>query len=98
MNKHSLPLTPQRITDPVAMSLLTDVGGKKVFCKTFRTGDKMPPHHAPSDVFVLVLDGQLNITLEDETLPFQAGEWVVFPARITHALDCKKDAKVLIFR
>ncbi len=80
------------------MSLLTDLGGKKVFCKTFRTGDRMLPHHALNDVFVLVLDGQLNITLEDETLLFQAGEWVVFPTRRTHALDCVQDAKVVIVK
>lgn len=96
MTKYSLPPTPHRPADKAAMLLLADLGGKKVFAKTFRTGDRMPPHHANSDVFVLVIDGQIDITMADETLRFQPGEWVVFPALLTHALDCVDDASVLI--
>ncbi|WP_020604573.1 hypothetical protein [Spirosoma spitsbergense] len=72
MTKYSLPPTPP--TGKAAMLLLADLGGKKVFAKTFRTGDRMPPHHAPNDVFVLVLNGQIDITMADETLRFQPGE------------------------
>ncbi len=98
MVKNSLPAIPHLPTDKAAMTLLTDLGDRKAYCKTFRTGDRMPPHHANSDVFVLVLDGQIDITMADETLRFQPGEWVVFPALLTHALDCVADARVLIFR
>ena len=98
MTKYSLPPTPHHPTDKAAMTLLTDLSGKKVFAKTFRTGDRMPPHHAPNDVFVLVLDGQIDITMANETLRFQPGEWVVFPALLIHALDCVENARVLIFQ
>ncbi len=98
MVKNSLPIIPQLPTDKAAMTLLTDLGDRKVYCKTFRTGDRMPPHYALSDVFVLILDGQIDITIAEETLRFQPSEWMVFPALLTHALDCVEDASVLIFR
>ena len=42
---------------------LADLSNKKVICKTFIPGDKMAPHSAPTDVFVLLLDGQMDISL-----------------------------------
>ena len=59
--------------------VLAELTEKKVICKTFLPGDRMAPHHAPTDVFVLVLDGQMDISLEDETNRFVAGDYVVFP-------------------
>ncbi len=75
--------------------------------------DSLPPHHAPTDVFVLVPDGQMDISLggtplggtplggtplADETNQFVAGDYVVFPAGMTHALTCVETARLLIFR
>ena len=87
---------------------LADLSGKKVICKTFVPGDKMAPHHAPTDVFVLVLDGQMDISLGDETSEaspsemsssrFVAGDYVVFPAGMTHALSCVETARLLIYK
>ena len=69
----------------------------------------MAPHRAPTDVFALVLDGQMDISLGEaspgeaspgEASPgrFVAGDYVVIPANMTHGLTCIETARLLIFR
>ena len=53
---------------------------------------------APVDVFVLVLDGQMDISVGDETSRFVAGDYVVIPADMTHALVCMETARLLIYK
>ena len=98
MKKESLPPHQKDGTGGSKTIAVADLSGKKVICKTFVPSDRMAPHHAPTDVFVLVLDGQMDISLGDETGRFVAGDYVVFPANITHALTCIETARLLIFR
>jgi quercetin dioxygenase-like cupin family protein len=77
---------------------LADLSGKQIICKTFIPGDKTAPDTAPVDVFMLVLDGQMDISLAEETTRFVAGDYVVIPANITHALACLETARLLIYR
>ena len=98
MNKASLPPHQKDGTGGSKTVAVADLTGKKVICKTFLPGDKMAPHHAPTDVFALVLDGQMDISLGEETNRFVAGDYVVFPADATHALTCIETARLLIFR
>ena len=113
MQKESLPLHHKDGTSGSKTVTLADLSGKKVICKTFVPGDKMAPHHAPTDVFVLVLDGQMDISLGgtplgDETSEaspsemsssrFVAGDYVVFPAGMTHTLSCVETARLLIYK
>ena len=77
---------------------LADLSGKQVICKTFIPGDKMALHTAPVDVFVLLLDGQMDVSLAKETSRFVAGNYVVIPANMTHALVCIETARLLIYR
>ena len=82
-------------TTTVTIATLSD---KEVICKTFIPGDKMAPHTAPADVFVLLLDGQMDISLGEETNRFVAGNYVVIPANMIHALTCMETARLLIYR
>ena len=77
---------------------VADLSGKKVICKTFIPGDKIAPHTAPVDVFVVVLDGQMDISVGDETNRFAAGDYIVIPAAMTHALVCMETARLLIYK
>ncbi len=83
---------------PANPESIVGIDGKKTIYKTFQTGDRIPPHHAPVDVIVLVLEGQMDLTLGDETGRFQAGEYVYFPAKQLHSLACVEEAKVLIYK
>ncbi len=98
MEKGSLPTSTNTPDSKPNTVSLANLDGKKIIHKTFRTGDSMPPHHAPVDVFVLVLAGQMAITLDEQHDQFGAGNFVVFPAGHIHALTCLQDAELLIYR
>lgn len=58
----------------------------------------MTSHTVPVDVFVLLLEGQMDISSGDETSRFVAGEYIVFPANMTYTLICAETARLLIYR
>lgn len=72
MQKHPLPPHQKDGTGGSKTITLADLSGKKVICKTFVPGDKMVQHTAPVDVFVLVLDGQMDISSGDASLGDEA--------------------------
>ena len=98
MEKQPLPPHQKDGTGGTKTVTLADLSDKKVICKTFVPGDKMAPHFAPTDVFVLLLDGQMDISLAEETIRFVAGDYVVIPANMTHSLACMETARLLIYR
>jgi|GEM_PF-2807240 len=98
MQKLSLPPHQKDGTSGTTTVTVADLSGKEVICKTFIPGDKIAPHTAPVDVFVLVLDGQMDISVGQETNRFAAGDYVVIPADMTHALVCMETARLLIYK
>ena len=98
MQKQTLPPHQKDGAGGSKTMMLADLSGKKVICKTFIPGDAMAPHSAPVDVFVLLLDGQMDISLGDETNRLVAGDFIVFPANMTHALACVETARLLIYK
>ncbi len=98
MQKQSLPLHQKDGTGGSKTVTLADLSGKKVICKTFIPGDKMAPHQADTAVFALLLDGQMDISLGNETSRFVAGDYIVIPANLTHSLVCMETARLLIYR
>ena len=63
MQKEHLPQHHKDGTGGSKTMTLANLSNKKVICKTFIPGDKMASHFAPTDVFVLLLDGQMDISL-----------------------------------
>ncbi len=72
--------------------------GQKVLFLRFSRGDQMAPHSAPVDVLALVLEGRLGISLAGEQAEFERGDYVIFPAGATHALQCLEDASLVLFK
>jgi quercetin dioxygenase-like cupin family protein len=78
--------------------ILLSRNGQRVIYKTFQAGEVMPKHHAPDEVLVTSLAGQLELDVEGEVTLLQAGDYLVIPAGAPHALRCLEDAKLMIFR
>ena len=78
--------------------VLLDKNGQKVIFKTFAAGEKMPTHHANTEVLVTVLAGRLIITVVDTLTEVIAGDYVLIPSGAPHALECLEAARILIFR
>ena len=50
-------------------------------------GEKVPSHKTPVDVLFQVVEGKGTVTIGDETQVVEAGDIVVSPLQIPHALE-----------
>jgi quercetin dioxygenase-like cupin family protein len=62
----------------------------------FDAGEGLSEHTAPYDALVLVLEGRVRISVGGEKHALSAGEWIVMPARIPHALGADGRFKMLL--
>ncbi|SET36926.1 Cupin domain protein [Natronincola peptidivorans] len=62
----------------------------------FDKGEGISAHSAAGDALVHVLDGKAEITIGEEKIIASAGEVVVMPANIPHALDAIEKFKMFL--
>ncbi len=62
----------------------------------FDQGEAISAHAASGDALVHVLDGSAEITIGEEKLMVKAGEVVVMPANIPHALEAIEKFKMFL--
>jgi quercetin dioxygenase-like cupin family protein len=70
------------------------IGSLTVFA--FDAGQGLNEHTAPFDAHVLVLDGTAILTIGGKPVPAEAGEIVLMPAGVPHAVDAPKQMKMLL--
>lgn len=71
-----------------------DVGNITLFA--FDSGQGLSEHTAPFDAVVYILDGRAEITVGDRTSTVNAGEMLIMPANISHALHAEEKFKMLL--
>ena len=59
-------------------------------------GESIGGHAAPGDAFVLILDGEAKITIDGKTHTVTAGNVIVMPAGVHHALKAEKRFKMML--
>jgi quercetin dioxygenase-like cupin family protein len=62
----------------------------------FDAGQQLSEHTAPFDAFVQVLDGAVELTIGGEKVPAKAGELVLMPAGVPHAVTARERFKMLL--
>ncbi|UCF32149.1 MAG: cupin domain-containing protein [bacterium] len=62
----------------------------------FDKGQGLSEHSAPFDALVQVLDGQAEIVIGGQTIPTVAGQTVLMPADIPHAVNAPGRFKMLL--
>jgi quercetin dioxygenase-like cupin family protein len=62
----------------------------------FDAGQQLSEHTAPFDAFVQVLDGAVELTIGGEKVPAKAGEIVLMPAGVPHAVTARERFKMLL--
>ena len=62
----------------------------------FDTNEEISSHESKGDAMVQVLDGKAKITIGDGVYFLSAGETVVMPAGIPHALEAVEPFKMLL--
>ena len=74
--------------------LKKEIGNLTLFA--FDAGQGLSEHSAPFDAVVQILDGSAEITIGGATQTVKAGEMLVMPADIPHALQAQERFKMLL--
>jgi quercetin dioxygenase-like cupin family protein len=74
--------------------LKKEIGNITLFA--FDKDQGLSEHTAPFDAVVYILDGQAEITIGGQPQTVSAGELLVMPANIAHALQAKVPFKMLL--
>jgi len=71
-----------------------DAGTVTLFA--FDDGQSLSEHTAPFDALVQILDGRGELTIGGESVPAKAGQVVLMPADVPHALRADGPFKMLL--
>jgi quercetin dioxygenase-like cupin family protein len=62
----------------------------------FGKGQGLSPHSAPYDAFVTVMEGEGEVVIEDKPYRLTAGEAIIMPANVPHAVNATSDFKMML--
>jgi quercetin dioxygenase-like cupin family protein len=62
----------------------------------FDAGQGLSEHSAPFDAHVVILDGAAELTIGGKVTPARAGDVVLMPANVPHALRASERFKMLL--
>jgi quercetin dioxygenase-like cupin family protein len=79
----------------VSRMLLKRKGGN-VTLFAFDAGEGLSEHTAPFDALVYIVDGAAEVTLDGEPHQVTAGETILLPANVPHALHAAERFKMLL--
>jgi quercetin dioxygenase-like cupin family protein len=82
--------------DSVVSRTLIDKKTGTVTLFAFGQGQGLSEHTAPFDAMVCVLDGIADITIAGKPCRVEAGQMVIMPANIPHALRAEEQFKMML--
>lgn len=62
----------------------------------FDKGQELSEHTAPFDAMVNVMDGKVEISIDKKSYLLSAGEFIIMPANIPHALKAVEKFKMML--
>lgn len=80
----------------VVSRTLATTPGVVITLFAFDEGEEISAHTAPGDALVQVLDGRVKIDINGTLLEAEAGESVVMPKDVPHALEALTPFKMLL--
>jgi quercetin dioxygenase-like cupin family protein len=80
----------------VVSRTLVKKNGGTVTVFAFDEGQALSEHTAPFDAIVQVLDGQVELVIGGKPVPARAGETVLMPANVPHAVNATTKFKMLL--
>ena len=82
--------------DSIVSKTLLDKPIGTITLFAFDTGQRLSEHTAPFDAVVQVVDGQGVVTIDGTDQPVDAGQIVIMPANIPHAVRAEQKFKMLL--
>lgn len=86
----------QYVDDSVVSKTILDKPVGTITLFAFDKGQKLSEHTAPYDAVVQVVDGSAALTIGGKELSVSAGEIVIMPANIPHAVAGRQRFKMLL--
>ncbi len=80
----------------VVSKTLLDKAAGTLTLFSFDVGQGLSEHTAPYDATVQIIDGEAEITIDGQTQTVKAGELIIMPANVPHALQADKRFKMLL--
>jgi quercetin dioxygenase-like cupin family protein len=80
----------------VASRILSKTAGGSVTLFAFDQGQGLSEHTTPFDALVIVLDGELALTIGGQAATAPTGTVVRLPANVPHAVDATIAARMLL--
>jgi quercetin dioxygenase-like cupin family protein len=71
-----------------------DTGTVTIFA--FAKGEGLSTHSAPFDAMVYIVDGSAKITIGGDVNELKAGEAIIMPANIAHAVYATENFKMML--
>lgn len=87
----------RQFDDTFSPKIVAELNGQNVLVVRLE-GDKVPWHaHDGEDELFLVLEGELDVVLRDETQRLRSGEFTVVPRGVEHRVVPRGHVKLLLF-
>jgi len=83
-------------TDSVVSKTLLKGESGNLTLFSFDKGQGLSEHSAPFDASVMILDGEVEITIGGKVNHLQKGDFIIMPANIPHALKGIEQFKMLL--
>ncbi len=80
----------------IASRVLARSGGGNVTLFAFDAEQELSEHTTPFDALVIVLEGELVLTIGGEPVPATPGTIVRMPANVPHAVHAPEPSKMLL--
>ncbi|MBI4014037.1 MAG: cupin domain-containing protein [Candidatus Rokubacteria bacterium] len=82
--------------DAIVSKTLLDKKAGTLTLFAFDAGQKLSEHTSPYDAVVQVLDGEVVLVVGGEELRTAAGDLVIMPANVPHAVRAEQRCKLLL--
>jgi quercetin dioxygenase-like cupin family protein len=83
-------------TDSIVSKTIIDKSVGTITLFAFDTGQGLSEHQAPYDAFVQIVEGSAVLTIGGKKVEAAAGQIVIMPANVPHAVQAKERFKMLL--
>jgi len=83
-------------TDKIKLEKVYNEDRFHVMLLQLKEGEMLKPHHASTDAFLLMAEGEIIFTLKEKEFHLKKGDMLTFKSMETHSVQALKDATVLI--
>ena len=94
--KFRFPESVEYSTDGIVSKRIIDRPVGTVTLFAFDKGQRLSTHSAPFDAMVQVVEGQAEIIIDNNPYHLSAGDTIVMPASIPHAVNATERFKMVL--